>query len=788
MKKLSVDDLCFKLETGLPGFTTTNDIDPATDIVGQPKAVKALKFGLSIHHDGYNIFVTGLSGTGRMTTLESMLADFSAQKETPPDICFVHNFQDPVQPTVLFLPAGTGKTFAMAMRELVIDLKDRIPAIFEDQSYKDETKKIISSTAAHENEKLVAFEKQAAEAGFKMVTQRAGNALQADILPVVGEQVLSIEDARTAAATGKITEDDLKQMIATRDELMEGFNRMLVDLEKEKASLNDRLKEFNKRVVMPVFTGCINRVKDIVGETVEDHLDGLIAFVDEHIYPFLDALNSDASAEDLFPEFSVNVAVDNGATEGAPVVLERNPSAMNLFGDIDASTDAKGRKQATFLEVRAGSLLKANGGYLVFNAVDIFQSGGDVWAKLKRTMKNKLLQIERETRDLLHSITLKPAPVPIQVKVIILGDEGLYYLLYSQDDEFKKIFKVLAEFGGHIDIGENNLKDYLQVLRKICHEEDLLPFSRDAVLELLNESVRMTEDRNKLTARFHLIADLMRESSFHARSRGAQQAEASDVVGAIQQRESRFNLLEERSLEFYREGTLLIETDGEQVGQVNGLAVHNYEFHAFGTPNRITARVSLGSDGLVNIEREAELSGNIHDKGVLILNGYLQGTYGRNLPLSINASICFEQSYGGVDGDSASSTELYALLSAIGNLPIRQDLAVTGSVNQHGEIQPVGGVNHKIEGFFRVCRDKGLTGTQGVIVPSTNVRNLNLRKDVLDAVEAGKFHIYSVETVEEGIQLLTGLEAGDIQTDGTVHHRVYQALSDFAGRMKEFNS
>ena len=788
MRKLSVEDLQFKLDNLLPEFNTTEELEAATEIVGQPKAVEALKFGLSIHHDGYNIFVTGLSGTGRMTTLESLLAEYSSQKETPSDICFVHNFNDPVQPRVLFLPAGTGKSFASAMRDMVKDLKDRIPAIFEDQGYKDQTKKIISSAAAHENEALVAFEKQASEQGFKMVTQRTGNALQADVLPVIEEQVVSIEDARSMAATGKITEADLKKIIAARDELMEQFNKLLVELEKEKATLNDRLKTFNKKVVMPVVSGCVRRVKELIGNGITEHLDEMVAFIEEHIYPFLDALNSDARAEDLFPEFSVNVAVDNGCTEGAPVVMERNPSAMSLFGNIDAATDAKGRKKATFQEIRAGSLLRANGGYLVVNAADLFQSGGAVWAKLKRTLKNKLLQIERETEDILHSITLNPAPVPIRVKVIILGDEGVYYLLYSRDDEFKKIFKVLAEFGGHISISKDNLEDYLQVLAKICQEEKLLPFSRKAVLELLNESVRMTEDRDKLTARFHQVADTMREASFHCRIRGGERVLDTDVIMAIHKREERFNLLEERSLEYYREGTLLIDTDGSRIGQVNGLAVHNYEFHAFGTPSRITARVSLGSDGLINIEREAELSGNIHDKGVLILNGYLQGTYGREVPLSINASICFEQSYGGVDGDSASSTELYALLSAIGQIPIRQDLAVTGSVNQHGEIQPVGGVNHKIEGFFRVCRDKGLTGNQGVIVPATNVRNLNLRNEVLNAVKEGQFHIYSVDTVDEGMELLTGMKPGDPSKGGTVHHKVFTSLVDFAKRMKEFNS
>lgn len=788
MKKLTVDELKFQLSDDLLRFQTTDDLETATEIVGQPKAVKALEFGLNIEHDGYNIFVTGLSGTGRMTTLESLLEQYSAAKTQPDDICFLHNFSDPMQPGVVFLPPGKGKDFAMAMRDMVKEMKDRIPALFEDTRYKEETKRIISSVASRENDLLVSFEKKAAEKGFKLVTQKAGNTLQADILPVHEDNPLSLEDARSLAANGTITEDELKRMMAERESLMEEFNRVLLDLEKDKTSLNDRLKTYNKRVVMPVVAGCAQRVLQVGGTPVRDHVENMTAYIEDHIYAFLDALNSDTSAEDLFPELSVNVAVDNGDTEGAPVILERSPSAINLFGNIDAATDAKGRKKATFQEIRAGSLLHANGGYLVVNAIDLFQSGPNVWTKLKRTLKNKLLQVERETEDLLHPITLKPAAVPLTVKVIILGDEGLYYLLYSRDDEFKKIFKVLSDFCSHMDINPDNVKDYLRVIKKICDEEELLPFEREAVAELLNESVRMTEDRKKLTARFHQMADIMREAGYLARKRDAKSVAREDVRQSVLERIDRFNLLEERSLEYFQDGILLIDTEGTRVGQVNGLAVHNYEFHAFGTPNRITARVSVGNDGILNIEREAELSGSIHDKGVLILTGYLRGTYGRTVPLSINASICFEQSYGGVDGDSASSTELYALLSAIANLPLRQDLAVTGSVNQFGMIQPVGGVNHKIEGFYQVCKDRGLTGTQGVIVPSSNVRNLNLRSEVLETIQDGNFHIYAIDTIEEGMELLTGMPIGDIETTDTVHHLVHRALRDFADQMKEFNS
>ncbi len=788
MRELTAPELEFRYSGKALNFRSTDDIHPATGIVGQPKAVEALKFGLSIEHTGYNIFVTGLSGTGRMTTLQSMLDGFSAQKPAPPDICFVHNFKDPIQPKVLFLPSGKGKLFATALRDAVKELKEYIPKLFEDTHYKEDTKHIIASVSTKENDLLMAFEKEVGAQHFKLVQQQVGGNQQVDILPVIQNKIVSMDDIRALAAAGKISKKEMHRIMETRDSLLEKFNGIALEMEREKTSLNQQLRAYNLKTVIPIVKHCFARVRDRVDCDLSDYLDSIVEHIRERIYPFLDAINGDTPTENLFPEISANVVVDNSSATGAPVILERTPTGANLFGTIDTASDLQGRKTATFLEIRPGSLLKANGGYLVVNATDLFQSGSGVWSKLKRTLKHKLLQIDRETEDIFHSITLKPAPVPIDVKVIILGDEGVYYALYSKDDEFKKIFKVLSEFNGQIDINDENVRDYLTVLKKICDDEKLLPFTADAVASLLNESVRMADHREKLTARFHLIADIMREASFTARSRGHKRVESQDVENANMARIQRFNLLEERSIEFYREGTILIETTGEKIGQVNGLAVHDYEFYAFGTPSRITARVSLGSDGIVNIEREAALSGNIHDKGVLILSGYIQGTYGREFPLSINATLCFEQSYGGVDGDSASSTELYALLSAIGDIPIRQEIAVTGSVNQYGEIQPVGGVNHKIEGYYRVCREKGLTGTQGVMLPAANIKNLNLCRSVIDAVNRGEFHIYTVKTIDEGIELLTGIPAGDIHTEGTVHYLVNRALARYAEKMRAFQN
>ena len=787
MKRLTPKNLKWNVPAGKLNFNTTDDLKPTREIIGQPKAMKALKFGLSMESQGYNIFVTGLSGTGKMTTIKTFLDKFAGEKEIPEDICYVQNFKDKLNPKLIKLKAGNGKKFVEAMEQFKKEIADTLPQIFESQTYKDNSKKIITKYSDEENKLLLEFEKETAKYGFKLVKLSGGS--KADILPIINEKVYQIDALRNLVAQKKLKEKELKAILDTRQKLLDKLDEIYGKIEENQEKLHQELLEFNKRSVLPAVKRHLKKILKKVGKEVENYLKEIEIYFENNLYSLLDSImggNKENIGQKL-EDFSVNLLVDNGSLKGAPIVSEISPSKQNLFGTIDSHLSLNKEQVVNFMDIRAGSLLKANGGYLVLNANDIFQEGPEVWIKLKRTLKNNLLEIEKAEQTVLHTVSLKPEPIPVNLKVIILGDERIYYTLYSRDDEFKKIFKVLCEFSPTIDINDKNLKDYLSVLKKIIDEEKLLPFNKKAIIQILNESVRLSGDREKFTARFHLVADIMREASFTAKSEKAQLVNEKHVEKAMLNRIDRFNLFEEEVLEEINKGVIMVDTDGEKVGMINGLSVYDYEFHSFGKPTRITAQVALGDRGIINIEREAELSGSIHDKGLLILQGYIQGKYGRDFPISINASITFEQSYGGVDGDSASSTELYVLLSAIGEIPLKQYIAVTGSINQHGEIQPVGGLNQKIEGFFKVCREKGLTGRQGVIIPHQNVRNLNLCPSVIKAVKKGKFHIYAIKTVDEGIEILTGLKAGSIDKPDTVHGIIYKKLKEFAEKMKNFN-
>ncbi len=787
MEKLKARHLKWGITGRKLKFNTTDDIKPTKDIIGQPKAMKALEFGLSMESVGYNIFVTGLSGTGKMTTIKTFLDKFAKDKETPCDICYVQNFSNKLQPKVIKLQAGKGKEFVSLMEKFKKELASSLPKIFESNEYKEGSKKIVSKYNEIENNLLLEFEKDTAKSGFKLVKLEGG--AKADIYPVIENKAYPIDALRKLAAEGKIKEKDLKAILKTREELLDKLQNIYSKIEENQEKLHSELLKFNKQTVLPVIDKLLAKVVKKIGKEIEDYAKDIKNYFESNFYQLLDSI-MDGDKEDLslkLEDFSVNLIVDNSNLIGAPIVTEISPSKQNLFGTIDSHISFKKEQVVNFMDIRAGSILKANGGYLVINANDIFQEGVDVWIKLKRTLKNSLLEIEKAEQSLFHSISIKPEPIPVSLKVIILGDEKIYYTLYKMDDEFKKIFKVLSEFSPTIEINDKNLNDYLKVLKKIIDEEKLLPFNREAIVQILNESVRLSGDREKFTARFHLVADTMREANFIAKSENSQIVKAKHVEQALFNRIQRYNLFEEEVLEEINKGIIMVDTEGEKIGVINGLSVYDYEFHSFGKPTRITAQVSLGDRGIINIEREAELSGSIHDKGVLILQGFLQGKYGKDFPISINASITFEQSYGGVDGDSASSTELYVLLSAIGEIPLKQSIAVTGSINQHGEIQPVGGLNQKIEGFFKVCRERGLTGEQGVIIPYQNIRNLNLCPSVINAVKKGKFHIYAIKTIDEGIEILTGLKAGNINNPHSVHGIVYKKLKEFAEKMKNYN-
>jgi ATP-dependent Lon protease len=494
---------------------------------------------------------------------------------------------------------------------------------------------------------------------------------------------------------------------------------------------------------------------------------------------------------DSFTEYQVNVLVDNSETKKAPIIVETTPNYRNLFGTIERVVDRSGTWKTDFTHIKAGSLLRANGGFLIFNALEALVEPG-VWPALKRTLKNQVMEVQ--TYDpfyLFATSALKPEPIECNAKVIMIGDTYLYHLIYNADDDFKKIFKIKADFDSVMNKDADKIQQYASFIRKICDEEKLKPFDKTGIAAVVEYGVRMTGRQKKLSTRFHLIADLVREANYWAMKDGSDLIKEKHVDMAIEKKVYRLNLVEEKIQEMIDDGTILIDSDGMAVGQVNGLSVYNLGDYMFGKPSRITVKTSMGKAGIINIEREAEMSGPTHNKGVYILAGYLRGKYAQDKPITMSASICFEQSYSGVDGDSASSTEIYGLLSSLSGLPIHQDIAVTGSVNQKGEIQPIGGVNEKIEGFFDVCKAKGLTGKQGVMIPHLNVDDLMLRKDVVKAVEEGKFHIYPVKTIDQGIEILTGLEAGERLEDGkfkegSVNDLVDKKLRELGTKIKEF--
>jgi ATP-dependent Lon protease len=496
---------------------------------------------------------------------------------------------------------------------------------------------------------------------------------------------------------------------------------------------------------------------------------------------------------DSFSEYQVNVLVDNSETKGAPVIVETTPNYRNLFGTIERVVERSGIWKTDFLHIKAGSFLRANGGYLIFNALDALMEAW-VWPALKRTLKNQIIEIQTYDPFYFFSTSaLKPEPIECNTKVIMIGETQIYYILYSLDDDFKKIFKIKADFDSVMNKEDEKIQQYASFIRKICDEDKLRPFDNTGIAAVVEYGVRITGRQKKLSTRFYLIADLLREANYWAEKDGSDVVTEKHVDQAIEKKIHRVNLIEEKIQEMIDDGTILIDSDGMVVGQVNGLSVYNLGDYMFGKPSRITAKTSMGKAGIINIEREVEMSGPIHNKGVYILSGYLRSKYAQDKPITMSASVCFEQSYSGVEGDSASSTELYALLSSLSGLPLRQDIAVTGSVNQKGEIQPIGGVNEKIEGFFEVCKAKGLTGKQGVMIPHLNVDDLMLRKDVVEAVKDGKFHVYPVKTIDQGVEILTGFEAGEESGDGrfkegTVNGLVDKKLRELGTKIKEFEA
>ena len=793
--ELKPEELAWSCPEELIPFESTAECLACEGIIGQEKALKSLETGLEIKSRGYNIFITGLVGTGRTTTIKKFLERIKVGQPVPDDLLYVNNFKKPEEPLFLSLPAGKGRLLSDGLDRLINMLKANIPELLKSQFFQERKQSIVDSQQRKQREVLQKFNDLVSAEGFAVIQVQMGLFTRPDLLPVIEGQPTPFNKLEALAKEDKFPKKKLEELKKKYSQLTDQLEKVISQLKAIDDETQLLLKNQEIEVCSPLIKGGLNDLRQgLPFPAVQSYLEEIEKNLLEDLDLFKGQKTEDENQPeefDPFLDYRVNLLVDNSDLQGAPVIMEITPNYINLFGTIEYSYGHFGLGQTDFTKIKAGSFIKANGGYLVLNALDVLSEAG-VWASLKRTLRYQTYEIQNPVSPFLISTKrLKPEPIKCDVKVIMIGDDYLYNLLYFLDDDFKKIFKVKAEFDSEMEKTEKTIIDYATFIKKISNEDKLQPVGRDGIAAIVEFGVRQAGRQKKLSTRFHLIADVVREADYWARKNGHQVVSRQDVQTAIKEKVERVNLVERKIREMIEEGTILIDTQGKTVGQVNGLAVYDTGELTFGQPTRITARTSMGRAGVISIERESDLSGKTHNKGVLILAGYLRGKYAQNKPFALSASIAFEQSYSGVDGDSASSTEVYAILSSLSGLPLRQDLAVTGSLNQKGEIQPIGGVNEKIEGFFAVCRAKGLTGTQGVIIPHQNVSNLMLSEEVVQAVKNGQFHIYPIKTIDEGLEILTGVKAGERQADGsfeegTVNYMVDKELERLALAWREF--
>ncbi len=774
------------------GCETTEEVPPLKGIIGQERAVKALLFGLNIKERGFNIYVSGYPGTGRRTACLRFLEEIARDKPTPSDWCYVYNFDDPHRPRALELPPGKGREFREDMRAFIENVGRALSKAFESEEYGKKRASILEEVNRERAELSRKLSLTAKQQGFLLQRTQIGVLL----VPVMEGRPLKEEEF------ARLPEEVKREIQKRRRYLEEELRTTMRAFRELEKKADARIQELNREVALYAMEqlmngmmekyGGIERVKEYLEEVREDIVKNLSLFLgkqEEKPTPF----PFSQMAPPPMRRYEVNLIVDNSKTKGAPVIMELNPTYPNLSGSIEKEARF-GALVTDFTMIRGGALHRANGGYLVMYAEDLLANPLS-WETLKRALMNEQITIEDVTArlGLIATRSLRPEPIPFTGKVVLIGNPALYYLLYQFDRDFKELFKVKADFDVTMDRNEKNLRDYASFVCTLCKKEGLKHLDAEALREIVEYSSRLAEDQMKLSTRFAEISDIIREASFYAEQEGADYVSRRHVKRALEEKVYRSNLIQEKINEMIARGQLFIDTDGEKVGQVNGLAVISLGDFEFGKPSRITATVAVGKEGVIDIERESELGGRIHTKGVLILSGYLSGRYAQNAPLSLSARLVFEQSYTGVEGDSASSAELYALLSALSGLPLKQYIAVTGSVNQKGEVQPIGGVNSKIEGFFEVCKKKGLTGKQGIMIPYSNVQNLMLKDEVVEAIREGKFHIYPVKTIDEGIEILTGVKAGERRPDGTyeegtVNDLVQRRLLKMAERLKEYTT
>jgi lon-related putative ATP-dependent protease len=800
-KEVPVEKLRWRVDPATLPFTTTQELEPLKEIIGQDRGVEAFKFGMGVNKPGYNVFVTGMANTGRLTTVKRLLEEISKKDgKVPDDLAYVNNFKNPEAPILLRLKAGMGAKFKKDARDFVERLKKDVPQLFESQDYLNRKKEIMVEYEKKGKSFFKDLDKKVREDGFALVDIQVGQIKRPEVMPLVDGNPTHIDQVEAMVEKGRFPKDEFEVLKEKQLKLREEIDQIFLELRDLQKELQETIEKMDRLMFTKMATDIAAPIKDkyqskeadkYFADMLEDMADNLQIFSSQpqQTIPGLPFMMPEG---DAFQPYQVNLLVDNSEQKGPPVLVESYPTYRNLFGSIERIVDRSGVWRTDFSKIKAGSIVKANGGYLVLNLLDALIEPG-VWPALKRALKTKKMEIQTYDPFYLFTTTgMKPEPIEMDIKVVMISDAYLYYVLHAYDEDVKKIFKVRADFDTSMNKNDKNIRQFAEFVKRRTDEDKLKPLDQKAIAALVEEAVRMTGRQEKISTSFPIVTDLVQEADYWASQDRQDVIQERHVDKAIETRIYRSNLIEEHIQEMIDRGTLMIDVDGEVVGQVNGLAVYSLGDYAFGKPSRITASTSMGRAGIINIEREAELSGSTHNKGMLILGGYLRKKYAQDKPLTVSASIAFEQSYSGVDGDSASSTEIYALLSSLSGVPIRQYIAVTGSVNQKGEVQAIGGVNHKIEGFYDCCRAKGLTGNQGVMIPESNVLDLMLRKDVVEAVKKGKFHVYSVKTIDEGIEILTGKEAGEMKADGTypegtINALVNEKLRSLAEGLKEFS-
>ena len=787
-KELKYTDLKNLSSPEVLDFKTTDELMPLEGIMGQDRATEALDFGLQVKMKGYNIYMSGPPGTGK-TTYAIQSAKSAAEKEKVPyDWCYVYNFADPRCPMALRFPPGCGKQFKDDMAELIEVFYAKIQKAFNSDDYEKQKNEIVSVLDDKKDKLMREMSEIAKGYGFGVKSTNSGMYF----MPVVNGEIINEE------AYDKLSDEEKEKINSASDVVQEkaaSIMRDVRDHEKETKKATDALDYKIGMFAIGYYVNSIQekyksneRVIKYIEALQEDVLENISEFVepdsdeDESISSLIPML-SRKNAEDITSRYKVNLVVDNSETKGAPVIVDFNPTYYNLVGEVEYDNEF-GNLTTDFMKIKPGLFHKANGGYLIVQAHDIL-SNVQSWEALRRVIRTKEITIEGLKEQLaVAAPTLKPEPIPADIKIIMIGGRYYYDLLDYYDEDFEKLFKIRADFDYEMPASSENILSLSRFIRQFSINEKTPGFDVSAVMAVCEYSARLAERQDRLSTRFNHLTEILSEAATWARLENADTVSGEHAKKAVQKREERAGMYKDKYLESIEDDVIMIATEGQRIGQINGLAVYDTGNYSFGLPSRITATAYMGRAGIINIEKEADMSGPTHNKGVQVISGYLGQTYAQNFPLSLSSRICFEQNYTGIDGDSASSTELYCILSSLSGLPIRQDIAVTGSVNQWGDIQPIGGVIYKIEGFFDICKKRGLTGTQGVIIPNSNVNNLILKDEVVEAVKGGMFHIYPIESINEGIEILTGAPAGDKRKTGkfpakSVHGLVMKKLEEY---------